>query len=378
VRGTGARIVPWLQDFSLGVAYGVNEVRAQIDAAKAERIDEFLLWDPAVTYTADALRPNAQTVKHGLATPARALPATTPPARADSVHANELGVVPVIMHHEIRPDRVGAFDQTPAEFRTELEQLYRRHYWPVRAQDLVERKLDRVPRGWTPVVLTFDDSTQFQFFYQPDGKTIKPTTAIGVYLAFMNKHPHWSMAGTFYVLREPFAGVPQGPAILRWLVAHGFELGDHTYDHTPLNTLDVTKVQQELVKGAQVITNAVPGYRIRTMALPLGAFPHPHSLAARGSWNGVSYGPFAVFLDGAEPAPSPYSTKWEVGAIPRIRSSHLPWHGESDFTWNMWLHQLTEDPSIRYVSDGDAKHVTFPRAESSALAPRFHALARPD
>jgi peptidoglycan/xylan/chitin deacetylase (PgdA/CDA1 family) len=186
------------------------------------------------------------------------------------------------------------------------------------------------------------------------------------------------MAGTFYVLREPFAGVPQGPAILRWLVAHGFELGDHTYDHIPLNTLDATKVQQELVRGAQVITKAVPGYRIRTMALPLGALPHPRSLAVRGSWNGVSYGPFAVLLDGAQPAPSPYSTKWDAGAIPRIRSSQLPWHGESDFTWNMWLRQLTDNLSIRYVSDGDPKHVTFPRDESSALAPRFRALARPD
>ena len=35
VRGSGARVVPWLQDFSLGVRYGVREVRAQIDATRA-------------------------------------------------------------------------------------------------------------------------------------------------------------------------------------------------------------------------------------------------------------------------------------------------------------------------------------------------------
>jgi hypothetical protein len=254
VDGTGARLVPWLQDFSLGITYGPKEVRAQIEAARGDGIHEFLLWDPAVTYTAAALEPNAPRMKSfanekgpkqepaDVAKPQA--PAKTKKEAGATVLApptglkpNELGLVPVIMHHEIRPDRVGAFDQTPAEFRTELEQLYRRHYWPVRAQDLVERKLDRVPRGWTPVVLTFDDSTQFQFFYQPDAKTVKPTTAIGVYLAFMNKHPHWSMAGTFYVLREPFAGVPQGPAILRWLVAHGFELGDHTYDRSTISRI---------------------------------------------------------------------------------------------------------------------------------------------
>jgi hypothetical protein len=56
-RGTGARVVPWLQDFSLGVDYGPAEVRAQIRATADRGIDEWLLWDPNVTYTADALPP---------------------------------------------------------------------------------------------------------------------------------------------------------------------------------------------------------------------------------------------------------------------------------------------------------------------------------
>jgi hypothetical protein len=56
-KGTGARVVPWLQDFSLGVEYGPAEVRAQIRAAADRGIDEWLLWDPTVTYTAEALAP---------------------------------------------------------------------------------------------------------------------------------------------------------------------------------------------------------------------------------------------------------------------------------------------------------------------------------
>jgi hypothetical protein len=65
VRGTGARLVPWLQDFSLGVSYGRDEVRAQIEGARAAGIDEFLLWDPAVTYTVDALTPDARRATGG-------------------------------------------------------------------------------------------------------------------------------------------------------------------------------------------------------------------------------------------------------------------------------------------------------------------------
>jgi hypothetical protein len=54
----GAVLAPWLQDFSLrGVTYGDAQVSAQLDAAAALGVDRFLLWDPAVTYSAGALRP---------------------------------------------------------------------------------------------------------------------------------------------------------------------------------------------------------------------------------------------------------------------------------------------------------------------------------
>jgi len=71
-RGTGARIVPWLQDFSLGRDYGAAEVAAQIEASRDAGADEFLLWDAAVTYTADALSTGART-------PALAVVTTPPP-----------------------------------------------------------------------------------------------------------------------------------------------------------------------------------------------------------------------------------------------------------------------------------------------------------
>src|SRR5207247_1103262 len=60
VRGTGARVVPWLQDFSLGVDYGPAQVGAEIQGARDAGIDEFLLWDPSVTYTAGALSTDAR------------------------------------------------------------------------------------------------------------------------------------------------------------------------------------------------------------------------------------------------------------------------------------------------------------------------------
>lgn len=59
-QAQGVRFVPWLQDFTIhGVSYGEAEVRAQIQAAKDLGIDGFLLWNPNVVYTAEALDPIA-------------------------------------------------------------------------------------------------------------------------------------------------------------------------------------------------------------------------------------------------------------------------------------------------------------------------------
>jgi len=52
-----AALVPWFQDFTLGIAYGQTEVRAQLDAAAKLGVKDFLLWDAQCTYTGEALDP---------------------------------------------------------------------------------------------------------------------------------------------------------------------------------------------------------------------------------------------------------------------------------------------------------------------------------
>jgi len=52
-----AALVPWFQDFTLGIPYGETEVRAQLDAAAELGVKDFILWDAACTYTGAALDP---------------------------------------------------------------------------------------------------------------------------------------------------------------------------------------------------------------------------------------------------------------------------------------------------------------------------------
>ncbi|MFD4460429.1 putative glycoside hydrolase [Nocardia sp. NPDC058480] len=55
--GTGAKVVPWLQDFSLGITYGDAELRAQIDATRDAGIDSFFLWNAATRYHGGGISP---------------------------------------------------------------------------------------------------------------------------------------------------------------------------------------------------------------------------------------------------------------------------------------------------------------------------------
>jgi hypothetical protein len=57
LEGRKTRITPWLQDFSLGRTYTLNDVELQIAAARAHHTDGFLLWNPEGVYTPDALNP---------------------------------------------------------------------------------------------------------------------------------------------------------------------------------------------------------------------------------------------------------------------------------------------------------------------------------
>jgi hypothetical protein len=57
VRGTNALLVPWVQDFSFSRQFGIDQVRAQIDAVRLAGAKGYLLWNPHGLYTNGALAP---------------------------------------------------------------------------------------------------------------------------------------------------------------------------------------------------------------------------------------------------------------------------------------------------------------------------------
>ena len=55
LTGSQTRLVPWLQDFSLGRTYKLGDVESQIDAARKLRSTGYLLWNANGVYTENAL-----------------------------------------------------------------------------------------------------------------------------------------------------------------------------------------------------------------------------------------------------------------------------------------------------------------------------------
>jgi peptidoglycan/xylan/chitin deacetylase (PgdA/CDA1 family) len=313
---------------------------------------------------ATRIEPATTTAGSSPTAPARSAPPSADPAE---VHANELGQIPVLMIHQVVQHPTGDFAQSPAQLRATLEYLASHAYLPITANQLVSGKID-IPAGASPVVLTFDDGLASQFQLRADG-TVDPNSAVGVLLAVARKYPGFRPVGTMYVNRSPF-GRTDATRELRWLVEHGWEIGNHTDKHENLRSLSSAAVQRAIANQDRLIRTLVPGYQVSTLALPYGIMPEPAALAHRGGASGVTYDYRGVMLVGANPAPSPFAADWDPFNIPRIRS----WSGRTDYDEDYWMPRLARS---RYVSDGDPARISFPRAAATTLAPAYAARANP-
>ncbi|MDA3649387.1 polysaccharide deacetylase family protein [Saccharopolyspora indica] len=288
-----------------------------------------------------------------------------PPPSPESVGANELGEVPVLMYHRITSTPTSAYDRTPEDFRAELERLAAERYVPVTATEYATGRFD-LPAGAHPVVLTFDDGSATQFTVDTSGEPA-PGTATRILLDVAAEHPGFRPTATFYVFDPPF-GEPAGHRSLNWLHEHGFEIGNHTLDHPNLGRIPGAEVQRQIAGMQRIITDAVPGAEVRSIALPLGARPDDERLATAGSADGTTYRHDSVLLVGSNPAPSPWSADFDPAAVPRIRSQAAT-GADAQFGSTAWLDRLAAEPARRYTSDGDPNRISAPAEHTAQPAP---------
>ncbi len=291
---------------------------------------------------------------------------------------NELGMSPVLEYHVIQDHVFDEFERPPARFQQDLEELYKRGYRPVTIQDVLDKSIQQLPKGISPVVFTFDDAPPSQFAFVGSPSKIDPRSAMGMWVAFHEKHPDWGYKGVFCMLPAAKAGHAffgdkgidgQQSAWrfikVKWLADHGFQLCDHTLWHARLDKYPDAFVQQQLALGQLAIDSAVPGYKVTTMALPLGMWPKNKPLAWHGSYTDpkthqtITYNFNSVFEVSGDPDLNPY--------VPGFDPHHIHRQIMTGNGLEATLNRLDKPgPHSRYVSDGDPKSIAKPQAVAQA------------
>jgi peptidoglycan/xylan/chitin deacetylase (PgdA/CDA1 family) len=289
------------------------------------------------------------------ATPTPTSTPTPTPHPDIALHPPNLqGDVLVLAYHRIAQPE-DRWTRTPENFRADLEYLITHGYYPVNLIDLATGNLGHVPRGRRPIVLTFDDSTAGHFRYQEDG-SIDPDCAVGILLAMHEKYgDDWPLHATFFVLlldaEKPGAPLFRQPDLaiqkVRELVDWGFEVGSHTITHPTLSEISDEQVKWELAVSKSRIEALVPGYSVRSLALPNGNYPIDRSLVVEGYSESaqLSYRYEAVVRLGARPCPSPFSPDFDPYAIPRVQAI------QSQLDYRLSYYE--SHPEHYYVSDGN-------------------------
>ena len=302
--------------------------------------------------------------------------ATTASGATGALPANELGRIPVLEYHVIGGEKNALYTRTVASFRDDLEEVYKRGYRPINIAQLLDKDFSDVPAGMSPVAFVFDDASPEQFSYlEQDGKlTVDPNSAVGIWLDFQKRHPDWKSRGTFCLLNGADAGhnfFGDAPARkykgtqkkawrfakVKWLADNGFELCGHTVWHAMLNKFSDAVVQEQIARNVMAIDSAVPGYKVRSFALPYGIWPKNRPLAWQGSWTDPKTGQAHAyrFDDVMEvsggPTRSPYDPQFNPHSITRIEAIGDDIRKALD---------RLDRTGTRFVSDGDPRTVARP------------------
>ena len=255
---------------------------------------------------------------------------------------NPQGRIPVLEYHVIGGDKNTLYTRTAASYKADLEEAYKLGYRPITIAQMLDRDWRDVSAGTTPAVFVFDDASDSQFRYlEQNGKlVIDPTSAVGIWMEFARTHPGWKNRAVFCMLNGGAAGhnfFGDNPKWggqkkewrfqkVKWLADQGFELCDHTLWHAKLSQYSDAVVQEQIARNAMGIDSAVPGYKIRTIALPYGLWPKNRPLAWQGSWTDPktkkthSYKFEAVLEEAGGPARSPYDPQFNPKSINRIEA----------------------------------------------------------
>ncbi len=312
----------------------------------------------------------ATPVEHVLAEITDAQSEPPPDAVEPANPPNELGRVPIIMYHAFvtDPSYIDEWTLTLDQFRDQLDWYRENDFAMVGMQSMIDGRFD-VPAGKKPIILSFDDASAGQFGLRESGNggyEVRPDTAVGVLEEYRQQYPEFAGPAFFAVLTWNCFESDGDPSTckerLNWLIDHGYEVGNHTWDHVDMTDVDPEFFTKSIGSMKNWIDERIPqgpGNLSTVLVLPFGAFPDPSLHPDQRSWlsDGFWYLGEPVNLDlvlgvNGGPAVSPYSHLFDRSDVYRIASE--------PGILGYWREAMTSGASPVFVSDGDPDVVTIP------------------
>jgi peptidoglycan/xylan/chitin deacetylase (PgdA/CDA1 family) len=286
------------------------------------------------------------------------------------IKPNELGDILVVMYHGlVKNDPPSIWQRTIEGFKKDLEYMYENDYRPITMKDYIENNID-IEAGYTPIVITFDDSLSSSYSMQEvDGELI-PTkdTAVDIMNKFAQENPDFGKAAIFFMNANPFMrdsltdikGQGDLKERLEYLLDQGYELGNHTFTHPKLNQLKETEVQKEIGEINNMVKEVLPEATLDYFSYPFGLRPDDKSnkLIISGQYDGVTYNHSAAVREAPR---SPYFVPpvhkdFDIYNISRTVGTE---GNDMDLWW--YFKDYEKNPDRRYISDGNPDRISIPK-----------------
>jgi len=271
------------------------------------------------------------------------------------VKPNEVGEIMVVMYHSLGAKN-DTYIRTVESFKNDLEMLYEKGYRPISMTDYIANNIEVEP-GFTPIVLTFDDGHVTNFnIIDEEAKTIDPNCSLGLMESFNEMHPDFGLKAIFYLNGGyPFKQKELVDYKLNYLIENGLEIGNHSYGHENFKKTSASNIEVSLGKNVQQINSRIPNANVTSLALPFGSRPASESnygVLVSGSYEDTTYNHTSILNVGWRPTYPSIHTKFNPESINRVRA------GDGEFELAHWVEYFEQNPSRRYISDGDAELIT--------------------
>lgn len=294
----------------------------------------------------------------------------------EEVSPNENGDIMVVMYHSIaRTTNHYEWHRTKSEFIQDINYMYTHDYVLISMAEYLSGNID-IPKGKTPILITFDDGIKscYSLVENEEGKlVVNSDTLVGILENFKNKHPDFGTGGVLYLTKQPFDNdafynnASQGSYEdrLRYLLSLGYEIGNHTYSHNKMNSMNYKTIESEIGKLNNMVYD-LTGKKTIYLAYPYGITPNKNYMKAvrDGEYKGISYNIQSAVLAGPEEPyfTNPLNNDFDVYNISRTIA------GSGDIMDMYWYFKYyKENPDKKYVSDGNPGVLTIKKENKGKL-----------